>query len=358
MSQQRSPDLPGRLGHPAMSLKDDPRADPRLIALMEPLGLADAHQPLPFSHESPLSEIIDFISTIEEGFELLFSAIFHDLPSVEGVVSTSETIQGIDGNEIELFLHRPADTHGPLPGILHLHGGGMVLLGADGPGYVRWREELAATGLVVVGVQFRNGAGRLGTHPFPAGLNDCISALHWMHEQRERLGLSKIVVSGESGGGNLSIATTLSAKREGRLNEIDGVYAQCPYISNAYATPLPELTSLYENNGYFLGEELMALMAQMYDPSGLHATDALAWPYYASVDQLRGLPPHVISVNELDPLRDEGLAHYRKLATAGVSASARTVNGTSHAGDCIFRTAIPEAYESTIRDINSFAWSL
>lgn len=192
MSQQRSPDLPGRLGHPAMALKDDPRADPRLIALMEPLGLADAHQPLPFSHESPLSEIIDFISTIEEGFELLFSGIFHDLPSVEGVVSTSETIQGIDGNEIELFLHRPADTHGPLPGILHLHGGGMVLLGADGPGYVRWREELAATGLVVVGVQFRNGAGRLGTHPFPAGLNDCISALHWMHEQRERLGLSLI----------------------------------------------------------------------------------------------------------------------------------------------------------------------
>jgi acetyl esterase/lipase len=341
-----------------MALKDDPRADPRLIALMEPLGLADAHQPLPFSHESPLSEIIDFITTIEEGLELLFSAIFSELPSVEGVVSTSETIQGVDGNDIELFLHRPAESNGPLPGILHLHGGGMVLLGADGPGYVRWREELAATGLVVVGVQFRNGAGRLGTHPFPAGLNDCISALHWMHEQRERLGLSKIIVSGESGGGNLSIATTLSAKREGRLNEIDGVYAQCPYISNAYATPLPELTSLYENNGYFLGEELMALMAQMYDPSGLHATDVLAWPYYASVDELRGLPPHVISVNELDPLRDEGLAHYRKLIRAGVSASARTVNGTSHAGDCIFRTAIPESYESTIRDINSFAWSL
>ena len=49
----------------------------------------------------------------------------------------------------------------------------MVLMSADGPIYDRWRSELAATGLVVVGVEFRNGAGKLGPHPFPAGLNDC-----------------------------------------------------------------------------------------------------------------------------------------------------------------------------------------
>ena len=120
---------------------------------------------------------------------------------------------------------------------------------------------------MVCGVEFRNASGKLGPHPFPAGLNDCTSALLWFAEQRARLGVGKIVVSGESGGGNLTLATTLKAKRDGHLDLIDGVYAQCPYISNAYESPVAELTSLFENDGYFLSCEQMGVMAMVYDPS-------------------------------------------------------------------------------------------
>ena len=55
----------------------------------------------------------------------------------------------------------------------------MVIMSAADTPYVRWRDELAAMGMVVVGVEFRNGAGKLGNHPFPAGLNDCMSGLQW-----------------------------------------------------------------------------------------------------------------------------------------------------------------------------------
>ena len=109
--------------------------------------------------------------------------------------------------------------------------------GRRGPAIARWRDDLAATGMVVVGVEFRNGGGKHGPYPFPAGLNDCTSALQWVNDNKARLGISKVVVSGESGGGNLTLATTLKAKQDGRLDQIDGVYAQCPYISNAYADP-------------------------------------------------------------------------------------------------------------------------
>ncbi|MGI9336178.1 MAG: hypothetical protein ACR2RL_23775 [Gammaproteobacteria bacterium] len=56
-------------------------------------------------------------------------------------------------------------------------GGGMTVLKRSGASYVRWRGEMAAAGLVVLGVEFRNAGGSLGNHPFPAGLNDCMSAL-------------------------------------------------------------------------------------------------------------------------------------------------------------------------------------
>ena len=84
----------------------------------------------------------------------------------------------------------------------------MMILKASGVNYMTWRDALAATGIVVVGVEFRNGAGPLGPYPFPAGLNDCYSSLEWFNSNKKRLGVSKIIVSGESGGGNLSLTTS------------------------------------------------------------------------------------------------------------------------------------------------------
>lgn len=358
MTSAALPMLPGRLGKPDMQLRDDPRADPRMLAAMASLGLDVAGPPPPIDATAPLEHLREFAAEAEAGFGAAFAALITSLPPVKGVSSTTEVIRGVDGNPITLFIHRPATARGPVPGMLHLHGGGMVIGAAADAQYVRWRDELAAVGMVVVGVEFRNGAGKLGSHPFPAGLNDCSSALQWVTDNKARLGISKLIVSGESGGGNLTLATTLKAKRDGRIDQIDGVYAQCPYICGAYAQKPRELMSLHENDDYFIGCTLMSLLVRVYDPTGANATNPLAWPLHATDADLRGLPPHVVSVNQLDPLRDEGLAYFRKLLDAGVSAVSRTVNGTCHAGDCIFRGAMPEVYAATIRDIKGFADSL
>ena len=99
-------------------------------------------------------------------------------------------------------------------------------------------------------------------------------------------------------------------------------------------------------------------MASIYDPARAHTTDPLAWPYHASGDDLTGLPPHVVSVNELDPLRDEGLSYHHKLLAAGVRSVGRVVVGTSHAADVIFRGSIPDIYAASARDLVGFACSL
>ena len=120
----------------------------------------------------------------------------------------------------------------------------------------------------------------------------------------------------------------------------------------------PELQSIHENKGYFISNEIAAAFGRCYDHSGKHDRNPLAWPYWASVSDCKGLPPTVISVNELDPLRDEGTIHYQKLLKAGVQARCRVVCGTVHAADQIFEAAIPDVYHATIADTKFFIDSL
>jgi acetyl esterase len=354
--------LPGRLGDPESSLRTDPRSDQRTVQALAAFGLDVNAGPPPVRPDSPRAEQLEFVAGAEAGFEAVFAALMDGLPAVDGIIHRTETIAGPDGNEITLYITRPADAAGPLPGVLHIHGGGMVILRGAGAAYVRFRNELAATGLVVVGVEYRNGGGVLGPHPFPAGLDDCAEALAWVHAHRGDLGISTLTVAGESGGANLALATTIRAKREGTLHAIDGVYAMVPYVSGIYSRGeterAAELPSLVENDGYFISCATIAVMAAVYDPGAAHATDPLCWPYHAAADDLVGLPPHVISVNEVDPLRDEGLAFYRKLTEAGVEATTRTVPGACHGADLMFRAAAPDLYLGTIDDVHRFAAGL
>jgi acetyl esterase/lipase len=354
--------LPGRLGDPASDFRSDRRTDPRMLEGLTPFGM-DRHVPAPATGpDDTLEDRLAFAVEAEGGFEGLFAANVEGLPEIAGVDRTTETVIGVDGNLITLHIHRPSEVSGPLPAVVYLHGGGMALLSAAGPLYLRVYDELAATGLIVVGVEFRNAAGKLGPHPFPAGLNDCFSALEWVGAHREDLGVTKIAVAGDSGGANLTLAVTIKAKREGRLDLIDGTYALAPYISGAYGWAVQdkarELPSLIENDDHFISSAVTSVLVSLYDPEGLNARNPLAWPYFATEEDLTGLPPHVISTNEIDPVRDEGLAYARNLARAGVNVISRTVNGVCHDGELIFATALPDLHAAALKDVHDFTAGL
>lgn len=357
-SQSTGPALPGKLGNPAMQLGEDPRFAPTAAAAFAALGMDKDAKPTEIPSSSTHDEIQSIYTTMEAQYAGLFEMLCAALPPIgTELEECTETITGVDGNAIKLYITRPVGTEGtPLPCFYHIHGGGMAMLQAKDAGYVRYRGQLAATGSVVIGVEFRNSTGALGPHPFPAGLNDCYSGLEWTSANKSKLGITSIVVTGESGGGNLTLATTMKAKQAGTLNMIDGVYAQCPYIAGPTKYTARSHLSMKENNGYFLDCDDMANVGRLYlDGTAFEESNMLAWPSYATVDDLCGLPPHCISVNELDPLRDEGLEHYRKLAAAGVSVYARTVIGTVHAADCAFPGVFPEAAAATIRDLKGFS---
>lgn len=347
--------LAGRLADPNCSLGTDPRSDPRMVAALAPLGMADLLPETPLSVDSPLANRLAYCAAAEEVVGRSLDTFALMAPAPAGVSTTTVTIPGGEGNQLTLFISRPLKAHGPLPAVVHFHGGAMAIGSAADAAYRHLRECLAATGLVAVGVEFRNSAGRLGAHPYPAGLDDCAAATRWVHANAADLGVSHLIVSGESGGGNLSLTVTHKAKREGWLDEISGVYAQCPYISHRWLDFPEDLPSLRENDGYFISCQQAALLGSVYDPSGAHVKDPTCWAAMANHEDLIGLPPHVISVNELDPLRDEGLAYYRRLLRAGVSAVGRIVAGTCHGGDVLLPHAMPDVFASTVRDIVGFA---
>lgn len=350
---------PGRLGEPASSPATDPRIDRRLRGMMASLQLDGLGEPTPLDRTAGLEAIGEFIAAADAGFNGLFEVMPLDAPGDEELSYEESVITADDGHELTLRIFRPTGSDGPLPAVLYIHGGGMTILRTDSPVHLRWCQSLASSGVIAISIDFRNAWMAAGQHPFPCGLNDCSTGLDWVHGHRDELGISRITIQGESGGGNLSLATALKAKRDSRLDAIDGVYASVPYISGGYHWPIErrraELPSLVENDGYFIACDMMDPLAHYYGPTAADEENPLAWPYHASVDDLVGLPPHVISVNELDPLRDEGLAYYRKLLAADVEVTGKVNLGITHAAELIFRHAIPDVNAAAIADISRFA---
>lgn len=335
---------------------EDPRIDPRIKMLLSMMPSFSAP-------DVPNRETLLAAANTPEGqaSAKLYQSVMAVCDSEENAPTKGlrihvETVTSQpDGNSITLRVLRP-DTDAVLPCIYYIHGGGMASLSCFDGNYSGWGKLLAAKGVVVVMVDFRNAVSPSSlpeVAPFPAGLNDCVSGLRWVVANAKSLGIdsSRVVVAGESGGGNLTLATGMKLLKDGDIGIISGLYSFCPYIAGQW--PTPECPSSVENNGIFL--DLHNNNGRIgYGIDAFDRRDPLAWPSFATEDDVRGLPRTVISVNECDPLRDEGINFYRLLLRAGVPARAKTILGTTH-GIELMPIACPEITEAAQVDLVAFA---
>lgn len=269
-------------------------------------------------------------------------------------ISTIEFTSAPDGNRVKIQFIRPKGSE-VLPCVYYIHGGGMQVLSAYDGMYRSWGRIIANQGVAVAMVDFRNcliASSAPEVAPFPAGLNDCVSGLEFVIEQAGELGIDPghVIVAGESGGGNLTLALGLKLNQIGRTGLIRGLYALCPYIAGEW--PQDRFPSSVENEGILLS--LYGNRGRMaYGIEEFDRGNPLAWPSFATEADVEGFPPTVISVNECDPLRDEGIEFFRLLQRAGVSSRCRQMMGTIH-GTEVFSIACPDVSYETAASIAQF----
>ncbi|HVN89275.1 MAG TPA: alpha/beta hydrolase [Candidatus Binataceae bacterium] len=333
----------------------DPRIDPRLKAVfggwdVRPLGNVASREELLAIENSATAK------TVAAAFKKFLDSCNKEsiAPSTGLSIRTEVVTSSPDGNKINIQFIRP-DNNERVPCVYYIHGGGMYMLSCYDGNYQAWGKIIAANGVAVAMVDFRNSISPSSVPevaPYPAGLNDCVSGLKWVHANSEALKIdpTRVIIAGESGGGNLTLATGLKLKRDGNIGLIKGLYALCPYISGEW--PLPQYPSSVENNGILI-ELHNNRGAMSYGIEEFRARNPLAWPAFAAEEDVKGLPPTIVSVNECDPLRDEGIEFYRLLLRSGVSTRCRQVMGTIH-GTEIFPIACPDISRDTAADIAHF----
>jgi acetyl esterase len=224
--------------------------------------------------------------------------------------------------EVRVRIVRPPDAEGLLPVILYMHGGGWVLGNADT--HDRLVRELAdGSEAAVVFVEYdRSPEAR-----YPVALEQGYAAARWVVREGDAnlLDPGRMAVAGDSVGGNMAAALALMAKERGDVR----------FVQQSIYYPVTDAamdTGSYEQfaEGYFLTAKAMAWFWDQYLPDLERRSEPYASPLRASDEQLAGLPPAFVIVDEADVLRDEGEAYAARLRACGVPVTTVRYDGITH----------------------------
>lgn len=242
----------------------------------------------------------------------------------EAVASVEDLKIDGPGGPLPLRVYQPVNTgtDGPLPAVVFAHGGGFVFCDLDTHDEF-CRAMSNAVGTTVISVDYRLAP----EHPAPAAADDVYAALQWASVNDDDLGIDvrKLVVAGDSAGGNLAAVTALLARERGGPPLL-GQVLMYPVIADDFET-----ASYREYaEGYFNTRSAMRWYWEQYAPNSIRAT---IQPHHICpnrAETLAGLPPAIIITAECDPLADEGTAYAHQLRSEGVPITHRTYDGIFH----------------------------
>ena len=224
--------------------------------------------------------------------------------------------------DVRVRIVRPRDAAPVLPVVVYMHGGGWIL-GNAGTHDRLVRELAVGARAAVAFVEYTPSPEAR----YPVAIEQGYATAQWLTREGSGRGLDagRMAVAGESVGGNMTAALALMAKERG---DVTFVQASMYYPVTDAAMD----TASYDQfaTGYYLSRAGMEWFWDAYAPDHAQRSEITASPNQATVDQVRGLPPTYLCVDEADVLRDEGEAYAAKLRAAGVPVTTVRYEGTVH----------------------------
>ena len=227
------------------------------------------------------------------------------------------------GATVTVHCYDPVGRVAPTGALLWIHGGGFIMGSAEDY-HGNCAQYALEAGILVVSVEYRLAP----EHPYPAGLDDCVAALRWLHAEAAALGVdaARIAVGGDSAGGGLAAALAQVATDDGSL-PLRMQLLVYPMLDDRTDQP-----SQQSGHGQLIWNAPSNVFAwRCY----LGTVPAAAPAVPARRDDLRGLPPAWIGTGTLDLFHDEDVAYATRLQAAGVACALVVVPGMYHGGDTI-----------------------
>jgi acetyl esterase len=227
-----------------------------------------------------------------------------------------------DVGDVQVRIVRPAGVDGTLPVILYMHGGGWVL--GNAATHDRLVREIACgVGAAVAFVEY----DRSPEAHYPVAIEQGYATARWIGREGAAHGLDpeRLAVAGDSVGGGMTAALTLMAQERG---DVRFVHHSMYYPVTDAAMDTGSYAQFAE--GYFLTAKAMAWFWDCYAPDHARRAEPFASPLRATDEQLAGLPPALLIVDEADVLRDEGEAYAGRLRAAGVPITTVRYDGITH----------------------------
>ena len=224
---------------------------------------------------------------------------------------------------VRVLVYRPTQVQGPLPVLLHLHGGGYVAGSPERKG-AEHRKLAVDLGCAIYSVDYRLAPETL----FPGAIGDCYRVLQWLQENASQLNLdtNRVGVMGESAGGGLaaSLALLVRDRAEFRLafQHLVSPMLDDRTAVNFNASPWTGQVAWTQQDNAFGWSALLG--------SALGAPDVSPYAAAAHAENLNGLPPTFLSIAALDLLMEEQLDYARRLACAGVPLELHLYPATFH----------------------------
>ncbi|OUM45532.1 alpha/beta hydrolase [Arthrobacter sedimenti] len=237
------------------------------------------------------------------------------------------TVPGFGGAELALTVLRRRDHTGTGPGILHIHGGGMVM-GTRMTGISLVASWVAEHDAVAIAVEYRLAP----EYPDPIPVEDCYAALIWAADHAEELGMdrSRILIAGGSAGGGLAAGVALLSRDRGGPKLI-GQMLICPMLDDRDATVS---TQQFAGLGLWDRESnSVGWTALLGDRRGSDAVSVYAAP--ARAEDLSGLPPTYLDAGDAEVFRDETVAYASGLWRHGINAELHIWPGGTHAWETL-----------------------